>query len=160
MWNIGCGNIFLSHRFLMSVLAMLLMWPMIKCSTGQKLAHIYNVKSTQKGYINLFTQQFELLKLKCKTVVVITHFVTGQCKSVCHHTCAWENLWQAGGRRATMLLLKTNYCMQLEDLRERIRMLVQKSIIKRRLENGKGGLGDHVHHIVSLLQVFTSLTSF
>lgn len=80
-------NIVLSHRFLMSVLAMLIVWPMINCSTGQKLAHIHNVKWTQKEYINLRTQQFELLKWKCKTVVVITHFVTGQCKSVCHHMC-------------------------------------------------------------------------
>jgi len=56
-----------------------------------------------------------------------------------------------------MLRLKTNYCVPLEVLRERIRMLVQKSVINKGLENGKG-LRHHVHHIVSLLQVFTPLT--
>jgi len=49
--------------------------------------------------------------------------------------------------------------MQLEVLRERIRMLVQKSVINRGLENGKG-LRHHIHHIVSLLHVFTLLTLF
>jgi hypothetical protein len=40
--------------------------------------------------------------------------------------------------------------MQVEVLTERIRMLVQKSVINRGLEKGKG-LGHHVHHIVSML---------
>jgi hypothetical protein len=58
-----------------------------------------------------------------------------------------------------MLLIKTYYCVQLQVLRTSIRMLVQKPLINRGLENGKG-LGHHVDHIVSLLQVFTPLTSF
>jgi len=53
-----------------------------------------------------------------------------------------------------MLLLKTNYCVQLEVLRERIRMLVQKSVINMGLENGKG-LGHHVHHSQSASSIHT-----
>jgi hypothetical protein len=53
----------------------------------------------------------------------------------------------------------TNKDLLLCAARDRIRMLVEKSVINRGLENGKG-LGHHVHQIVSLLQVITPLTSF